>query len=47
MITHILEDREVIIRGVDFRFFRKVDMKGPNLANIGKRNHVLEKAKKI
>ena len=28
--------------GIDFRFFWKIDMKGPYLANIGKNNHVLE-----
>ena len=32
--------------GVDFRFFGKIDMKGPYLANIGKKNHVLEREKK-
>ena len=37
----------VTLEGVDFRFFWKIDMKGPYLANIGKKNHVLEKAKEI
>ena len=35
----------VSLKGVDFRFFWKIDMKGPYLENIGKTNHVLEKKK--
>ena len=31
--------------GDRFSFFGKIDMKGPYLANIGKKNQVLEKAK--
>ena len=33
------------LEGVDFPFFWKIDMKGPYMANIGKKNHVLEKQK--
>ena len=35
-----------ILEGVDFRFFWKIDMMGPYLANLGKNNHILEKGKK-
>ena len=34
------------IRGGRFSFFWKIDMKGPYMANIGKKNHVLEKKRK-
>ena len=33
------------LEGVDFPSFWKIDMKGPYMANIGKKNHVLEKQK--
>ena len=36
-----------LARGSIFIFFGKIDMWGPDLVNIGKNNHVLEKQKRI
>ena len=33
------------LEGFDFRFDWTIDMKGPSLANTGRKNYVLEKAK--
>ena len=41
----MLLDRELDSRGGGrFSVFGKIDMKDPYLSNIGKKNHVLEKA---
>ena len=44
-VTPTLLNVNSLLEGVDFRFFWKIDMKGPYLANIGKKNYVLAQAK--